>query len=55
MAAERIERIEMPFARLLHLLTHHPDFEWHEPGENEEDEKSKEGITSMQNLKDIAR
>ncbi|OXM77000.1 sister chromatid cohesion protein PDS5 [Cryptococcus neoformans Bt63] len=54
-SAERIERIEMPFARLLHLLTHHPDFEWHEPGENEEDEKSKEGITSMQNLKDIAR
>lgn len=45
----------MPFARLLHLLTHHPDFEWHEPGGNEEDEESKKGITSMQNLKDIAR
>lgn len=45
----------MPFARLLHLLTHHPDFEWHGPGENEEDEERKNGITSMQNLKDIAR
>ncbi|XAO21334.1 hypothetical protein I312_100083 [Cryptococcus bacillisporus CA1280] len=54
-SAERIERIEMPFARLLHLLTHHPDFEWHAPGENEEDEERKKGITSMQNLKDIAR
>ncbi|WVN89440.1 uncharacterized protein L203_104663 [Cryptococcus depauperatus CBS 7841] len=48
----RIERTEMPFARLLHFLTHHPDFVWHEP---EEDKEGKEGITSAQNLKDISK
>lgn len=29
---DRIERVEMPFARLLLLLTHHPDLQWDETG-----------------------
>ncbi|WVQ83257.1 hypothetical protein IAT38_005396 [Cryptococcus sp. DSM 104549] len=49
---DRIERVEMPLARLLHLLTHHPDFAWHEPGDDEDGE---EGITDAQNLKDVAK
>lgn len=27
-AEDRIDRIEMPLARLLHLLAHHPDLDW---------------------------
>ncbi|WRT64749.1 uncharacterized protein IL334_001683 [Kwoniella shivajii] len=50
--SERIERIEMPLARLLHLLAHHPDLHWNEPEEGEEGE---EGISDQQNLKDIAK
>ncbi|OCF45868.1 hypothetical protein I317_00356 [Kwoniella heveanensis CBS 569] len=50
--SEKVERIEMPLARLLHLLAHHPDLGWAEPGEGEEGE---EGFQSEQNLKDIAK
>lgn len=28
MKEDRIERVEMPLARLLHLLAHHPDLDW---------------------------
>ncbi|KAK8847427.1 hypothetical protein IAR55_005285 [Kwoniella newhampshirensis] len=49
---DRINRVEMPLARLVHLLAHHPDFQWHTPAEGEEGE---EGIANMQNLKEIAR
>ncbi|WWD21518.1 hypothetical protein CI109_106004 [Kwoniella shandongensis] len=49
---QRIERVELPLARLIHLLAHHPDFQWYTPDEGEDGE---EGIANMQNLKDIAR
>ncbi|WVQ98079.1 hypothetical protein IAU59_005201 [Kwoniella sp. CBS 9459] len=50
--SEKVDRIEMPLARLLHLLAHHPDLGWAEPEEGEEGE---EGFQNEQNLKDIAK
>ncbi|WVF69779.1 hypothetical protein IAT40_004558 [Kwoniella sp. CBS 6097] len=50
--SEKIERIELPLARLLHLLAHHPDLGWAEPAEGEE---GQEGFQNEQNMKDIAK
>lgn len=44
---ECIEWIEMFFVCLFYFLIYYFDFEWYEFGENEEDEKNKEGIISM--------
>ncbi|WWD07643.1 hypothetical protein V865_005744 [Kwoniella europaea PYCC6329] len=46
---DKVERIEMPLARLLHFLAHHPDLHWTDPEEGGE-----EGISDQQNLKDMA-
>nr|XP_018265446.1 uncharacterized protein I303_01812 [Kwoniella dejecticola CBS 10117]OBR87604.1 hypothetical protein I303_01812 [Kwoniella dejecticola CBS 10117] len=48
-APEKVDRIEMPFARLLHFLCHHPDIHWTKAEEGEEI------IADQQNLQDVAR
>ncbi|WWC86884.1 uncharacterized protein L201_001763 [Kwoniella dendrophila CBS 6074] len=49
--SEKIERIEMPLARLLHFLAHHPDVRLNDP----EVAEGTEDTLDEQNLKDTAR